>query len=582
LIASRTIRGAAVAGTALALATCALLIAQGAGARTAQRPAAAIDFEVRAPAPRHAGATTAATRTVTVTPGRRFNVVGVRWRGATARRLMVRVRDARAGWRRWVRVGGEGDDAPDAGSTERGPQGWRFSDPVWAGDAQAVQYRLTARGAVHDSTLHFVDTRAAAASAQASAAPRAVGDSPALVTREGWGAQQCPPRAAPAYGRVQVAFVHHTVTANAYGPQDSAAMVLGICRYHRNSNGWNDIGYNFLVDRYGTIFEGRAGGIDQAVIGAQAQGYNDDSTGVAALGTFNTEGQTPAGLDAIARVLAWKLGIHGVPAAGTVDVVSGGGPLNRYPAGRRVALQRISGHRDGDATSCPGNALYAQLPGLRLAVAGLPRPAIARVSLATPRRRITFPEKAELSGSLAGPDGAGLGGRPVAIQIAARNGRWTTLQTVKTDSAGTYRTLVRLAYNRSVRAYFPGEAGAGVTRSIPVDIGVRPQVTAELGIPGGGISPGEALAIRGRVRPAKRTVLLLAERRSRGIYRRVARRAVRARGGRIKTSFRFARTGAYRFRLAVVRDTRNLAARSSAADVNVTPAAATDPAGAVK
>ena len=88
------------------------------------------------------------------------------------------------------------------------------------------------------------------------------------------GSDKCPPRADPVYGEVQLAFIHHTVTANEYGPEDSAAMVLGICRYHRNTNGWNDIGYNFLVDRYGKIFEGRAGGIDEAVVGAQAQGYN--------------------------------------------------------------------------------------------------------------------------------------------------------------------------------------------------------------------------------------------------------------------------------------------------------------------
>jgi hypothetical protein len=370
-----------------------------------------------------------------------------------------------------------------------------------------------------------------------------------------------------------MAFVHHTVTANEYGPQDSAGMVLGICRYHRNSNGWNDLGYNFLVDRYGTIFEGRAGGIDQAVVGAQAQGYNSQSTGVASLGTFNTTGQTPAGLDALARLLAWKLGVHGVPPTGTVDIVSGGGPLNRYPAGHTVRLQRVSGHRDGDATSCPGNALYAQLPGLRLTVAALPRPAIARISLSSVRRRVTYPDKVELSGSLAGPDGAGLAARPVAIQIAGKTGRWATVQTVKADFAGTYKTRVRLAYNRSVRAYFGGEAGAGVARSIPISIGVRPQVTAVIGATGKGVSPGDKIALQGRVRPAKRNVLLLAERRSRGTYRRVVRRVVRARSGRVRTSFRFARTGAYRFRLAVLRDSRNLAARSPATDVSVTAAA---------
>ena len=115
---------------------------------------------------------------------------------------------------------------------------------------------------------------------------------------------------------MQLGFVHHTVNANDYAPQDSAAIVLSICRYHRNENGWRDIGYNFLVDRYGQIFEGREGGIDQPVIGAQAQGYNGVSTGVANLGTFSQAPQTAAGVQATAELLAWKLSLHGVPVAG--------------------------------------------------------------------------------------------------------------------------------------------------------------------------------------------------------------------------------------------------------------------------
>ena len=177
--------------------------------------------------------------------------------------------------------------------------------------------------------------------------------------------RQCPPRSAPDYGEVRAAFVHHTVNANDYTREEAPDVVLAICRYHRNSNGWNDIGYNFLVDRFGTIYEGRAGGIDQPVVGAQAQGYNAQSTGIANLGTFTSAEQTPEALHAMAALIRWKLPLHGAPTAGTTTLTSAGGSTNRFPAGRAVRLQRVIGHRDTGATACPGDALYAQLPELR-------------------------------------------------------------------------------------------------------------------------------------------------------------------------------------------------------------------------
>src|SRR4029079_18192461 len=130
------------------------------------------------------------------------------------------------------------------------------------------------------------------ATARAARAKTAQSGPPAIIPRAAWGGDGVKPRADPSYGDVQLAFVHHTVTANDYAPEDSAGIVLGIAKYHRDTNGWNDIGYNFLVDKYGQIFEGRAGGVDAAVVGAQAQGWNSHSTGIANLGTFSTSGPT--------------------------------------------------------------------------------------------------------------------------------------------------------------------------------------------------------------------------------------------------------------------------------------------------
>src|SRR3954463_11080039 len=126
------------------------------------------------------------------------------------------------------------------------------------------------------------------------------------VTREQWGADECRPRTAPEYGAVEAVAVHHTVSLNDYTREEAPQIVLSICRYHRNSNGWNDMGYNFMVDKFGTIWEGRAGGIHPAVVGAQAQGYNSLSTGIADIGTHTDVPASSAEMNAYAQLIRWK------------------------------------------------------------------------------------------------------------------------------------------------------------------------------------------------------------------------------------------------------------------------------------
>jgi hypothetical protein len=124
-------------------------------------------------------------------------------------------------------------------------------------------------------------------------------------------------------------------------------------------NGWNDIGYNFLVDRFGTIYEGRFGGIDRNVVGAHALGFNTGSVGIALLGTYGDAKPSAAAQDAIARLIAWRLDLAHVDPTSFLTFISGGS--ERYANGIPVLLSAVSGHRDTGFTECPGNALYSRL-----------------------------------------------------------------------------------------------------------------------------------------------------------------------------------------------------------------------------
>ncbi|MFJ4698223.1 peptidoglycan recognition protein [Streptomyces sp. NPDC088768] len=210
-------------------------------------------------------------------------------------------------------------------------------------------------------------------------APPSTAPRPPIVTRAQWGADESMNDEAPEYGtKVEAVFVHHTVDANSYSCDQSAAMVRAIRTYHIKTNGWKDVGYHFLVDKCGTIFEGRKGGVDLPVIGAHTYGFNTDTTGVAVLGDYNKAAPSSAAKTAVARIAAWKLGQYKEDPTGKVGLVAGAdgsGTGGKFKKGQTVTLNRISGHRDGYATECPGTRLYAALPEIRTlaggAVAGL-------------------------------------------------------------------------------------------------------------------------------------------------------------------------------------------------------------------
>ncbi|MFF4804890.1 peptidoglycan recognition protein [Streptomyces sp. NPDC001351] len=191
-----------------------------------------------------------------------------------------------------------------------------------------------------------------------------IGPRPRIVTRRGWGADEDLREEGFAYTKkVKAAFVHHTSSGNTYRCSQAASVIRAIYRYHVVSMGWRDIGYNFLVDKCGTIYEGRAGGVAKAVRGAHTLGFNNNSMGIAVIGNFSKSKPPAAVLKAISRLTAWKLGLYGANPRGKTYLKSSGG--NLYRKGKNVRMNVISGHRDGYPTACPGWQLYRKLGTIR-------------------------------------------------------------------------------------------------------------------------------------------------------------------------------------------------------------------------
>ncbi|MFE3325311.1 N-acetylmuramoyl-L-alanine amidase [Streptomyces sp. NPDC059176] len=316
--------------------------------------------------------------TVRILPARTtrpFSMVGLTWDdpdaplGGTAE---VRTRDSDTGaWSEWHAL--DADARTPEGDTERSGSGLRAGTaPLWTGPSDGVQLRASGTALPRGLRLELIDPqggapvvpshRAVTPPSQRVAAPAGA---PAMVSRAGWGANESLVQDPPKYNTsTKAVFVHHTAGSNTYKCSDSAAIVRGIFTYHVKSQGWNDIGYHFLVDKCGTVFEGRAGGIDKPVQGAHTYGFNVNTSSISVIGNYQTAAVTPAVSKAIAAVAAWKLGLYGATVNGTTTLTSS---MNngKYRAGQKVTFQRLSGHRDGSPTECPGRKLYAALPAIR-------------------------------------------------------------------------------------------------------------------------------------------------------------------------------------------------------------------------
>jgi hypothetical protein len=395
------------------------------------------------------------------TPVHGYATVGVTWKPGTqlpedAIKVQVRTRSHGA-WSGWTTAAYHDEHGPDVGTPEAAKVR-PGTDAVVIGDVDEVQMKAeTLTGAAPaDLELAVIDpgtgtvtkqapaidtahlpagdqaatssapvertTGADASSAQVSSAQLSSGSvdsaalmamtvspKPVIYSRAQWGAnEKLRDKSSLRYGTIKTGFIHHTVNANNYTADQVPALIRGIYAYHTQTRGWSDIGYNFLVDRFGRIWEGRYGGVDRPVVGAHTLGYNEYSFAMSAIGNFETARPPQAVLNAYAQLFAWKLSLSDIRADANHLWVK-----DRW-------LYAINGHRDVGQTACPGKYLYAKIPSIRVAAqaiqnaaqtppdpvndptlpapAGVPSPTQAPAA-ATGQPAISFPERLSVVGS---------------------------------------------------------------------------------------------------------------------------------------------------------------------------------------
>ncbi len=327
-----------------------------------------------------------------------FQTIGVTWpedADVTALQPQMRVRSD-GEWSEWAEFG-QDSEVPDAGTPDAAHATRGGTEPVWVGDADAIQLSFAAddeagpdglalvlvgsdevplapddvivgSAATTDTDVEQASfTQASFTQASSTQALFAASAAPAIISRAEWGArdQVCTPDVA---SRLVGAVVHHTAGSNNYATvAEAMQQIRNDQRYHIESRGWCDLGYNFVVDKWGNIYEGRARSLTQPVVGVHAGGFNTGTVGVSMLGTYGVA-PSAATQQAVAQIIGWRLGFYGVNPMGSMVYHTGSGENSKFQD-QDVSLPRVFGHRDVAYTACPGDGGYNSLPNIR-AIAG--------------------------------------------------------------------------------------------------------------------------------------------------------------------------------------------------------------------
>ncbi|MFQ6172031.1 cell wall-binding repeat-containing protein [Oryzobacter sp. R7] len=512
-------------------------------------PVATVGPTSAAPAPRpvESAVTSASLRTTDPGPGARaagpraesdpvatggLRVVGVSWpAGALTPADRVELRERTAlGWGPWTAMDVEDEHTPDPGTPEAATA--RGGTDPWVSTAEAVQVRVAGASAAARPDRARLDVIDPGRSDADSGGPAVAGGAsagavkPTILPRSQWGADESLRKGAPSYGTIRAAVVHHTAGTNSYSQAQVPGIIRGIYTFHVNGRGWNDVGYNFLIDRFGRIWEGRAGGIDQPVAGAHAGGFNSQTFGASALGDFGSVAPPAAVVTAQTRLIAWKLGLAHVDPTATTMIEGKG------------VLPTVIGHRDLNQTSCPGARYYALIPGMRQPARNLQgtmlfEPTLSSSSLLYGSGATTLRARAT----------ANVSWRMTVSSVCRTETQWSTSGSASTSSPVNATWGGRLSDGRwappgEYRVTLTASSGSGTAATVPPVVRVV-RVEGAPGAPDGFCPPrlagddryATAVAVAREESPAAQTVVVASGTDAGMADALVAAPLARARGG---------------------------------------------------
>lgn len=252
------------------------------------------------------------------------------------------------------------------------------TEAVWVGPSSAVNVRAFRDGLdiSEQLTAHLITTSESRSDVRLASSGGGTGinrilpatvtpgtGAPTFITREEWNADTVDTSRLSYAKELKAICIHHTGGSNTYTAAQSPQVVRGMFTYHTKTLGWADLGYNVVVDKYGQIFEGRAGGLHRNVAGAHARGFNTGSCGISVMGDYMDIPVPTAALNAIATVAAWKLAstfTQDVYGTETWTVTT-----SNVKRSGTFSMPHLFAHRDVNYTDCPGDTYYGQLPNLR-------------------------------------------------------------------------------------------------------------------------------------------------------------------------------------------------------------------------